>query len=94
MVLDIYVLYSDLPQYGLMKGRNMLKRKQTIINSTPYIYVIGYLLFINFTGRCLNMQHYKICQDTSIVWDHLGKKQVNTTVILNTVQDYTVKVSK
>jgi len=67
LVLDIYVLYSDLPQYDLMKGGNMLKRKQRIINSTPYIEVFGYLLFINFRGRWLNMQHYKICQDTSIM---------------------------
>jgi hypothetical protein len=67
LVFDIYVLYSDFPKYNLMKGGNMLKRKQTIINSTTYFYVIGYLLFINFTGGWLNMQHYKICQDTSIV---------------------------
>ena len=37
LLLDIYVLYSDLPQYDLMKGVNMFKKKQTIINSTPYI---------------------------------------------------------
>jgi hypothetical protein len=29
-----------------------------------------------------------------IVWDILGKKQVNTTVTLITVQEYTVEVSK
>ena len=94
LVLDIYALYSDLPAYDLMIGGNMLKRKQTIINSTTHIEVVGYLLFINFTGRKLNMQHYKICQDTSLVWDHLEKKQVNITLILNTVQEYNVKVSK
>jgi hypothetical protein len=37
LVLDIYVWYSDLPEYDLMKGGNMLKRKQTIIKSTTYI---------------------------------------------------------
>jgi hypothetical protein len=64
LALDIYVLYSYLLEYDLIKGGNLLKKKQTIINATTYIQVIGYLLFINFTDRWLNMQHYKICQDT------------------------------